>query len=569
MSNLSNDDKLAFEILNILEYSQEREAVNLAKLFNSLISTYGGNSNKRQHHPVNVDLLYNGLRLGEHFEENDFKAMFHDFRKKRKIHAKYAIKIFDETLKLLKKLPNIQEFDLKSDNCVVVGDLHGHFDDLVSILCRFNIPGKSHYFVFNGDWVDRGSDQIEVILTIFYAFILYPNRVILNRGNHEDPQQNSHWMYSPCLKETTDKYFDNFASIVYQKLDEVFSNLPLACIINNSAQNQRIFVVHGGINKNLDLKVINQLDRTLFSTVCRPNISSKNKLEIKHVMDVQDMLWSDPYPSDEEDSTGERDNKLRNIGKHFGSDVTKAFLSKHGLTMIIRSHECKNFGYKLMHDNKLMTVFSASNYNHDNDGSIIRISSNNLKFEVLTYKSLKVSHKSFLPNSVDKLTGAISKLRTHLFNIKSYLLRDFKALDRASNGVVTISQLISVLNKYLPNLPFAEIKDRICECDDEENKAKYETLFDQIELNSKYEAPECINQNFEILKIIFDKIDVDCSGYITLTEFKNACKNVLNSLGVEFSKGEIKNFMNAMDVNKDGRIDLQEFKSHIPCSSFL
>ena len=189
MANMDYDDKLAFEILNKLEYSQEREAVNLAKLFDSLILAYGGNNRKSSLNSsdVNVGSDYCGLRLGDKFEENDFKDMFHDFQQKRKLHAKYAIKIFDETVKLLKKLRNIQELELKNldknDSCIVVGDLHGHFDDLVSILNRFNIPGKTHYFVFNGDWVDRGQEQIEVILSIFYSFILFYGHLLKQISN--------------------------------------------------------------------------------------------------------------------------------------------------------------------------------------------------------------------------------------------------------------------------------------------------------------------------------------------------------------------------------------------------
>ena len=44
--------------------------------------------------------------------------------------------------------------------------------------------------IFKGDFVDRGPKQCEVLLTILYAFLLFPNRVFLNRGNHEDISLN-------------------------------------------------------------------------------------------------------------------------------------------------------------------------------------------------------------------------------------------------------------------------------------------------------------------------------------------------------------------------------------------
>ena len=153
--------------------------------------------------------------------------MLVEFQNGRKLHARYAIKIIDETNRLLRKLPNVQEITLKNDDeCIVVGDLHGHFDDLKNVISRFNIVNKQYYYVFNGDWVDRGDKQIEVLLTIFYSFILNSSHILLNRGNHEDHVQNSHPSYKPCFKTAIKEYFGKYGPIVYQKVDETFCHVP-------------------------------------------------------------------------------------------------------------------------------------------------------------------------------------------------------------------------------------------------------------------------------------------------------------------------------------------------------
>lgn len=62
---------------------------------------------------------------------------------------------------------------------------HGQFYDLHNLLSIITPPSEDHMIVFNGDFVDRGSWSIEVVLTLFAYKWLYPERVFLNRGNHE------------------------------------------------------------------------------------------------------------------------------------------------------------------------------------------------------------------------------------------------------------------------------------------------------------------------------------------------------------------------------------------------
>ena len=63
-----------------------------------------------------------------------------------------------------------------------------------------------------------------------------------------------------------------------------------------------------------------------------------------------------------------------------GPDVTKNFLQRNGLELVVRSHEVKDGGYEVAHDGYLITVFSAPNYcdNMSNKGAYIRFNGNDM-----------------------------------------------------------------------------------------------------------------------------------------------------------------------------------------------
>ena len=65
----------------------------------------------------------------------------------------------------------------------------------------------------------------------------------------------------------------------------------------------------------------------------------------------------------------------RGVSYEFGSDVVDAFLSKNGLSLIVRAHQCVEDGYEFFNHKSLVTLFSAPNYcgTFDNAGAVMLV----------------------------------------------------------------------------------------------------------------------------------------------------------------------------------------------------
>ena len=218
-----------------------------------------------------------------------------------------------------------------SGDVVVVGDLHGHILDLFRIMKKFGSPSKQNY-VFLGDLVDRGEFSIETVTAILLMKILWPTHVNLIRGNHEFLQM---WKSCGFLNEVTNLYGcdDPIHDFV-----RVFSVVPVAAIVNG-----RNLCVHGGIGPDLtSLSQLEELERPISDFNFEPLLS---------------LLWSDPVNGQEGFKKSSRGS-----GYFFGEKETKKFLDDNHLDLLIRGHQCTDEGVDFMFDNRLVTVFTCSNY---------------------------------------------------------------------------------------------------------------------------------------------------------------------------------------------------------------
>jgi serine/threonine-protein phosphatase 5 len=103
---------------------------------------------------------------------------------------------------LLMNEPTMLELSVqKTHTLTICGDTHGpcrsqyflttgQFYDVLEIFRRNGFPSASHQYLFNGDFVDRGSWSTEVALLLYSLKLLFPTGFHLNRGNHETDDMN-------------------------------------------------------------------------------------------------------------------------------------------------------------------------------------------------------------------------------------------------------------------------------------------------------------------------------------------------------------------------------------------
>lgn len=90
-----------------------------------------------------------------------------------------ATEIFDQAETMVNI--NIEELE----EITVCGDVHGQYYDLMNIFKINGNPSTENPYLFNGDFIDRGSFSVEVIITMLAYKVCFPMHFFMNRGNHE------------------------------------------------------------------------------------------------------------------------------------------------------------------------------------------------------------------------------------------------------------------------------------------------------------------------------------------------------------------------------------------------
>jgi serine/threonine-protein phosphatase 4 catalytic subunit len=245
------------------------------------------------------------------------------------ISAERVRRICDTAVKVLANSDNVVH--VRGKDVMVVGDTHGQLDDVVKLVEENWEKGR--IFVFNGDFVDRGRKQALNFLFLLLLKINFPDRVFLNRGDHEDPEINSRYGLFNEVEET----YGSEYKCVLTCFSDVYAVLPLATIIN-----EEVFVVHGGLHyESISIE--------------RDVQPVERRVVHYNTMIFRNFLWADP-------GSETHFNWDRGTGFYFGPEITKAFLRDNNLKLVARSHEFTPEGYKTDHDGNVVTVHSAPGY---------------------------------------------------------------------------------------------------------------------------------------------------------------------------------------------------------------
>ncbi|KND03223.1 uncharacterized protein SPPG_02278 [Spizellomyces punctatus DAOM BR117] len=280
-----------------------------------------------------VEASYDGPRLGDEGVTLEFVTqLLEHLRQQKKLHKKYLYTILLKAKKLFEAEPPIVDVTVPSGGKLTIcGDIHGQFYDLLHVFDLNGLPSPTNAYLWNGDFVDRGSFSVECVTTLFAFKLLYPNSIFLSRGNHETDDMNKVYGFEGEVKA-------KYSEAAFKLFSEIFNAVPIGNVVN-----EKILVVHGGLfsRDDVTLDELRQIDRFK-----QPGSEGL----------MCELLWSDPQP------LPGRSPSKRGVGIQFGPDVTKSFLERNGLEVLIRSHEVKQEGYQVDHDGKCITIFSAPNY---------------------------------------------------------------------------------------------------------------------------------------------------------------------------------------------------------------
>lgn len=109
----------------------------------------GSNRSKR--------LLPNGINS---YNSRVVKLMQH-YKDQKGLHKRYTLQLIEMCKEIVRKYDSLVDYKVEDEQeFTVCGDIHGQYYDVMNIFKINGNPAENNKYLFNGDFVDRGSFSV-------------------------------------------------------------------------------------------------------------------------------------------------------------------------------------------------------------------------------------------------------------------------------------------------------------------------------------------------------------------------------------------------------------------------
>ena len=129
-----------------------------------------------------MTLFFSRLKDDKEVTKEFMEQLMEHFKAQKKLHKRYAFQILVDVKRYFEAQPTLVDVDVPDGSkFTICGDIHGQFYDLMNVFSLNGVPSEENPYLFNGDFVDRGSFSVECIFVLFGFKLLYPGHFFMSR----------------------------------------------------------------------------------------------------------------------------------------------------------------------------------------------------------------------------------------------------------------------------------------------------------------------------------------------------------------------------------------------------